>query len=101
MPGGPRRAGRRGQVDGLADGNSLGQLPAGVRRSYPHAAGKEGSGQYSNRHKQNDRDVATLLKTATAGLRDVSASSLGKRGPHEAHPPDEEPTEQASQAREP
>jgi hypothetical protein len=33
---------------------------------------------------QSDRDVATLLKTATAGLRDVSASSLGKRGPHVA-----------------
>jgi hypothetical protein len=33
---------------------------------------------------QSDRDVANLLKTATAGLRDVSASSLGKRGPHVA-----------------
>ena len=33
---------------------------------------------------QSDRDVATLLKTATACLRDVSASSLGKRGPHVA-----------------
>jgi hypothetical protein len=33
---------------------------------------------------QSYRDVATLLKTATAGLRDVSASSLVKRGPHVA-----------------
>ena len=31
---------------------------------------------------QSDRDVATLLKTA--GLRDVSAGSLGKRRPHVA-----------------
>ena len=31
---------------------------------------------------QGDRDVATLLKTA--GLHDVSAGSLGKRGPHVA-----------------
>jgi hypothetical protein len=31
---------------------------------------------------QSDRDVATLLKTA--GLLDVSAGSLGKRGPHVA-----------------
>jgi hypothetical protein len=30
------------------------------------------------------RDVATLLKTVTAGLRDISASSLGKRRPYVA-----------------
>ena len=56
-------AGRRGQVDGLADGNSLGQLPAGVRRSYSHAAGKEGSGLYSNRHKQDSREPGHARRT--------------------------------------